>query len=405
MCKVAGVDAAGRRRWRTRAILPVVRAVLPVLLAACVGVASLRYVLQTATGTRPLQPLAPDSWGFCVTRLDELEDPALAPVVWQKSARGADNLEDENQPLTIDESARKDIFTCKCQQPPVYDGPQPTLTAIVQSFNHRTNIANISGALKASTAVEEIVICEDGSTDGSVTEWHRALPGPSHFIIRSNNLHELRSYNRAMRMSAGDVVVLLQDDDLLPLNDEWLHLALRLFESKPDLGILGGYIGQLWDPDSGTGYEFGEQRSTHGGLREGRTQPIPFLDPLTGVPFMYAECVWIAPVFARRSLLQKIGGLELTLAKRGEPGVWQDCVFSYEAWVNGFTVGLFSAKFERGVGGHGSASDSRKVKQRARVWERAVSYTNRKYYRKRVHEYVENLNNRTLNQRTQVMTL
>jgi hypothetical protein len=169
--------------------------------------------------------------------------------------------------------------------------------------------------------------------------------------------------------------------------------------------MTSGYIGQLWDPDSGTGYEFGEQRSTHGGLREGSTQPIPFLDPLTGVPFMYAECVWIAPVFARRSLLQKIGGLELTLAKRGEPGVWQDCVFSYEAWVNGFTVGLFSAKFERGVGGHGSASDSRKVKQRARVWERAVSYTNRKYYRKRVHEYVESLNNRTLNQRTQVMTL
>jgi glycosyltransferase involved in cell wall biosynthesis len=357
-------------------------------------------VLQTLAGTRPSPPIPADSWRFCVARLGELDDPDLAPAVWRESARGADNLADHSKPLAIDPRAREEVFACKCEPPPVYaDGQQPRLSAIVQSFNHRGNVANISGALRASSAVEEIVICEDGSTDGSVTEWSRALTGPSHFIIRSNNLHELRSYNRAMRMSGGDVVLLLQDDDLLPVNDEWLQLAMRLFESRPDLGLLGGYIGQLWDPATGKGFEFGEQRSTHGGLRQGNTARIPYTDPETGTPFMYAECVWIAPVFARRSLLDKIGGLELTLAKRGEPGVWQDCIFSYEAWVNGFTVGLYSAKFERGVGGHGSAADAQKVKQRERVWERAVAYTNRKYNRKRVHDYVVDLNNRTLNVR------
>lgn len=291
-------------------------------------------------------------------------------------------------------------FECRCKIPQVYEtGKNPRLTAIVQSFNHRANIANISGSLKKSSVVEEIVICEDGSTDGSVSEWHEALPGDNHFIIRSNNLHELRSYNRAMRLSSGDVVVLLQDDDLLPYDDAWLKNAISLFEMYPNLGLLGGYIGQTWNPDTGKGKEFGEQISTHGGVRAGNTERIRFLEPTLNIPFMFVECVWIAPVFARRELLQKAGGLDLDIAKRGEPGVWQDCVFSYETWINGFTVGVFDSPFVRGVGGHGSASSPEKLKMRARVWERAVAYSNRRYARRRIHEYVEDLNNSTLTPR------
>lgn len=356
------------------------------------------YIVSVFTGRRPRRVRAlPEDWQVCEDVLGGLPDPALGPALWSRTLAGRDNVDGGFRAYRALESEQ---FSCRCRTPPVYAASeQPRLTAIVQSFNHRRNIANISGALKASSAVEEIVVCEDGSSDGSLTEWHKALPDPQHFIIRSNNLHELRSYNRAMRMSGGDVVVLLQDDDLLPYSDVWLQNAMRLFDTKPDLGLLGGYIGQLWEPESGKGFEFGEQRSTHGGLRQGNTEPIQYIDPDTGVPFMYAECVWIAPVFARRSLLRKAGGLELAIAKRGEPGVWQDCVFSYETWVNGFSVGVFDASFERGVGGHGSATSPEKVKQRERVWERAVAYTNRKYYRRRIHDYVVSLNNETLRNR------
>ena len=243
------------------------------------------------------------------------------------------------------------------------------------------------------------MVCEDGSTDGSVNEWRTQLDGDNHFLIRSNNLHELRSYNRAMRLSSGDVVVLLQDDDLLPADDSWLRNAMRLFEIYPDLGVLGGYIGQTWDPDTDKGSEFGEQISTHGGVRSGNTKRIPYVQPELDIPFMFVECVWIAPVFARRSLLEKAGGLDLSIAKRGEPGVWQDCVFSYEGWINGYKVGVFNSPFERGVGGHGSASSKEKLKMRERVWKRAVAYTNRRFARRRIHEFVEDLNNRTLMKR------
>lgn len=366
------------------------------LSLALLLVFSFHYILTILVGHRNLQHGDFARWQRCAAVLDAVGDPGFAASLWERAMRGKENF----SPETVDVGVLRDEkYSCRCRVPEVYSGRQPQLTSIVQSFNHRSNIANISSSLKAAPSVEEIIICEDGSTDGSLDEWHRVLPEPNHFIIRSNNLHELRSYNRAMRMSAGDIVLLLQDDDLLPQSDEWLKNAMRLFESKPDLGLLGGYIGQLWNPDTGKGYEFGEQVSTHGGVRRGNTHRIQYIDPETQLPFMYAECVWIAPVFVRRSLIRKAGGLELTIAKIGEPGVWQDCVYSYEAWVNGFTVGVYDASFERGVGGHGSATSAEKLKQRVRVWERAVSYTNRKYYRRRIHNFVVDLNNRTLRER------
>lgn len=388
------------------------RTILLVIVALLVVRGQL-YIGSTLAGTRPrrhdlntdvsnLRSYVDLIWEECAQVLSVgLPDIGDAGRIWLRNSFVGTNVDPSDKAIRPKKSdlEESDRYKCRCLIPEVHAGRQPRLTAIVQSFNHHANIANISTALKISGAVEEIVISEDGSTDGSLHDWQSALPDPSHFIIRSNNLHELRSYNRAMRMSSGDLVVLLQDDDLLPMTDEWVQNALRLFEALPELGVLGGYIGQLWDHATGQGYEYGEQTSTHGGLRKGDTKPLPYIEPTTGLPFMYAECVWVAPVFIRRSLLRKAGGLELTIAKRGEPGVWQDCVFSYEAWVSGFSVGTYSAQFERGVGGHGSATSSMKIKQRERVYERAIAYTNRKFPRRRIHDSIVAMNNKTLQPR------
>ncbi len=281
--------------------------------------------------------------------------------------------------------------------PRVYTEKRPLLTAIVQSFNHVGNVANISGALVSSAHVHEVVICEDGSSDGSLDAWVAALTGLRHFVVRSNNLHEMRAYNRAMRIADGRYVLLLQDDDLLPADDTWIATALQLLERYPHIGILGGYIGQLWD-DQG-GYEYGEQVSTHGGVRKGKTKPIPFVDPLLNVPFMFVECAWNAPLFVRRDLILATGGLNLDIAKRGEPGVWQDCVWAYEAWSIGYTVAVYNAPFVRGVGGHGSAATPAKLRLRDKVWKRAVALTNRKYDRRGTHDNARRMNRRHLKRR------
>lgn len=83
------------------------------------------------------------------------------------------------------------------------------------------------------------------------------------------------------------------------------------------MGGLGGCIRQLSNHSSNLSSAHGEQISTHGGLRQYKTQALQFIETNTGLPFIYAECVLIAPFSIRRSLLRKAGGLELTIAKRG----------------------------------------------------------------------------------------
>ncbi len=358
------------------------------------------YIVSTLTGTRlhahPIDPSS-ETYTECRPRVyAALGDLGDAGWVWMKYA----GVGTPAKIMERESYHAQNRYGCRCQIPEVYESKAPRLTAIVQSFNHAGNIANISSSLLHASDVEEIIVCEDGSSDGSLNRWASILRGPRQFIIRSNNLHELRAYNRALRVSDGDYVLLLQDDDLLPPTDEWIRNAFQIMEAYPDLGILGGYIGQLWNHDNGyKGFEYGEQVSTHGGVRSGNTKKIPYTDPHTGLPFMFVECAWIAPIFIRRELIQKAGGLNLEIAKRGEPGVWQDCVYCLEAWVNGFSVGVFSAPFTRGVGGHGSATSELKLKMRERVYERAVALANRRYKRKLVHKNVVDRNDRLLNRR------
>lgn len=384
---------------------------LPYLLICLFFIRAHIYVSSTLAGTRalatsvrrsqssgPISMTTSDPYAVCSKRLHRsISD--LGDVGWhflRHSGVGTPAKIEFNKEF---HAANK--FGCRCQIPEVYQDKSPRMTAVIQSFNHFANIHNISNGLKtADEHIQEIIVCEDGSNDGSLEEWSSTLKNPGQLIIRSNNLHELRSYNRALRIADGEFILLLQDDDLIPEDSKWVEDALQLFETYPDLGILGGYIGQLWNHSSKQGYEFGEQISTHAGIRRGNTKPIAYIDPSTNIPFMFVECAWIAPVFIRKSLVRKIGGLNLEIAKRGEPGVWQDCIYALEAWTNGFSVGVYHAPFKRGVGGHGSAKTQEKIKMRERVYDRAIALANRRYKRNTIHNMVLKRNADTLTART-----
>lgn len=297
---------------------------------------------------------------------------------------------------------------CGCRVPDVYEPHEtPTVCAIVQSFNHEQNVEKIAQALIKNPSVQEIIICEDGSTDSSMDKWMEQLRDHKHFIVISNNLHETRCYNRAMRMSSAEYFILMQDDDLPPESNgdedsenttpslNWVSHALELFDADPKLGVVSGFIGQMWDGQD-KGFEFGEQTSDHGGTRKGKTLRIPFLSSRTLHPFMYVECAWIAPLFIRSESLHRLGGLDVGLFNAGEPGVWQDCVLSYAAWTAGWRVGVYDSNFQRGVGGHGSASSPSKVKLRGIVWKKAKDAVDQRYDRAYIHQHVLSLNNQTL---------
>jgi glycosyltransferase involved in cell wall biosynthesis len=123
------------------------------------------------------------------------------------------------------------------------------LALIVHSFNRISNIDQLIGGLR-SLGDHELIVCEDGSLDGSREKWMSLLDRPNDFLIHSNDLHEIRVLDRAIRFARSDIVCLVQDDDLIPAETSWLDAALERFARHPDLAIVGGFMGfESFDPD------------------------------------------------------------------------------------------------------------------------------------------------------------
>jgi glycosyltransferase involved in cell wall biosynthesis len=219
------------------------------------------------------------------------------------------------------------------QQAPYND--RPRVTAVVQLFNKRENIEAIVAALIAAP-IGEIIVIDDGSSDGALEVLPRLLTGKNHFIIRSNDIFEVRTYSRALDFARGEIVALLQDDDLPPLDGLWVQEALELFGRHPKLSILGGRNGLALrlkdDPASGQSITYNQVD-----CREGQRSEIPFT---------FVDVVNRAPMLLRRDVIVRLGGIDNTFA----PYQCDDVDLCLRAWRAGLQVGLYSANFVRDVG-------------------------------------------------------
>lgn len=216
----------------------------------------------------------------------------------------------------------------------------PRVSVIVQSFNQVRNIPVLEQRLRA-TCAEELIVCEDGSLDGSHEEWMRRLVGPNDFLLHSNDIHEIRSYGRAIAYSRGEIVCLMQDDDQPPKDGSWLADALALFDAYPALAVLGGWCGF----DEWFAVEYNAPWLPPG------TGAIPFADAQTGRPLVFVENVNIGPYFVRRRVFDELGGFDLRFSAPGEPGITFEAEFCYRAWEGDFQVALtdIPVKLETGT--------------------------------------------------------
>jgi hypothetical protein len=218
----------------------------------------------------------------------------------------------------------------------------PRVSLLVQSFNHVQNIPLLAERLH-SLADCELIVCEDGSIDGSLEAWDRALDRPNDFMIRSNDLHEIRAYDRAAGLARGELICLLQDDDLPPADQGWFEQALALFERFPDLVVLGGFMA-FSDLAS-------ENHAPHGPFPGDLTSPyreIPAHSAPCGAPFMFVEGINVGPVFLRRErFMGEIGGFDFEYAPVGWPGIHFDVEMSLRTWMRGGQVGWYQSGFEQ----------------------------------------------------------
>uniref|UniRef100_A0A061S309 Glycosyltransferase 2-like domain-containing protein n=1 Tax=Tetraselmis sp. GSL018 TaxID=582737 RepID=A0A061S309_9CHLO len=238
--------------------------------------------------------------------------------------------------------------------------PAPRWGLLVQYFRQPGNIgrvaAGIASALRGSGGGAEVVVVDDSKSE--VDDWadallqlSRDLPGlllRGAFLILSNDIHEIRAYNAASRLSGARWLALLQDDDDPGARPDWLSAAEALAEAHPAIALLGGHRGRIDVARGGGAAPMDTKRQQADGLKfgEGHTS-IPTFDPKTGEPFMFAYKVNAAPLIVRRRTLLETGGLHVGLSCPGEPGIGYDFELSVRMWDEGHKVGLFRAGFER----------------------------------------------------------
>jgi hypothetical protein len=194
---------------------------------------------------------------------------------------------------------------------------------VVHSFNRESNIDQIVSGLRLVDG-HELIVCDDGSLDDSRAQWTSHLVQPNDFLILSNDLHEIRILDRAIRFASADIVCLVQDDDTIPRDTEWLDRVLEEFQRHPTLAIVGGFMGFHGfapDPDKVTCL-WGE------------------------APFQFVDHVNIGPYFVRKLHYEAMNGWDFAFSRVGEPGICFDNELCLRAWLHGYQVGYRFVPFK-----------------------------------------------------------
>ena len=204
----------------------------------------------------------------------------------------------------------------------------PKLCVIVTSFNQKNNIKNLVKGLRQTQGVDEIIVCEDGSIDGSLQEWDTWMERPNDIILRLNDLHEIRSTDRAIRMTKADIICIVQDDDEI-YHSSWANEVIEMFDKDDKLGIVGGMFGY---------HDFFNVNKMICRW-SGRKQLRP--NAKASNKFSYVENVNVGPYFVRRKYYDELGGWDFNLSKPGEMGMGFDHELCYRMWLNGYKVGHY----------------------------------------------------------------
>lgn len=249
-----------------------------------------------------------------------------------------------------------------CSNQTSSDSKNYTMGAVVQVFNHAPQASLVLKGLESQRAMKHILVMDDGSSDGSF-EAYQSAAGNQTRVFRMGNVHEVRNYNRGLELLKEDVdfYTLMQDDDVLNGQDEWVEHALDIYRRFPRLCVLGGWIG--WDHMRGGSlkppeYYGNEKPNYYTPIREKTNRTCGEHE------FRFVLGVASSPMILRKECVNELGPLSTMYTEPGEPGILFDIEYSLRAWKHGWQVGLYRTEFHHGVGGH----STRKTRElRARV--------------------------------------
>jgi cellulose synthase/poly-beta-1,6-N-acetylglucosamine synthase-like glycosyltransferase/peptidoglycan/xylan/chitin deacetylase (PgdA/CDA1 family)/spore germination protein YaaH len=119
-------------------------------------------------------------------------------------------------------------------------GLTPSISILVPAYNERAVIGRTVGAALGGRGVLEVIVCDDGSTDGTAEEVERLFgEEPRVRLLRRENSGKGRALTEAIAASTGEILVCLDADTLLSPDAAWLmasHFA------DPAVGAVAGNV-------------------------------------------------------------------------------------------------------------------------------------------------------------------
>ena len=159
-----------------------------------------------------------------------------------------------------------------------------TVSVVIPAYNQKELLSScISALVKQDFGREnfEIIIADDGSTDGTKEFIENTFPAGNVKIFRQQNLGPAAARNLGIRNSSGNIVA-FTDSDCRPARD-WLSSALRHFEDNSVAGVEGKTA--LINPEKSTPFSH-------------------FTENVTGGRYLTCN------IFYRKAALEKAGGFD-----------------------------------------------------------------------------------------------
>lgn len=268
--------------------------------------------------------------------------------------------------------------------------PAPVMSFIVQYYRHPRQLVIICERLR-DPRIEVIVHADSNDAEDAVA-FSVATATCGALILHSDNVHEIRGYNLAVRHSRGKLIAFSQDDRIPPYGGEWVERVLAVFhlDAFARLGALGLHRGgvKLWIQPTG-----GAPRMRMVGSCGDTADDVTghkwdaLLSERMITPIRYVSFMNLGPIIVRRVAFDEVGGFNTSYSKAGQLGIGFDHEFIGRLWQAGWQSAVMCPSrvtaFRNGCGGKGSATN---LSARA-----AQMLRNRDIYRQQFEAHAEKI--------------
>lgn len=225
------------------------------------------------------------------------------------------------------------------------------VSAIIPTYNRRELVQRaIDSVLAQDVGVDEVIVVDDGSTDGTA-EALRARYGERITCLRQANAGVSAARNAGMAAARGEFLALLDSDDLWMPDKTRRQLAL--FEADPTLGMVLCDVDRV-DAD-GAYYDTFHRRE------------VIAQDGWAFAPLLRNPSLVPASAMLRREVFETVGGFDTTLRTA------EDIDFHLRV-ARRWRIGVVEASLVKAMRGHdGLSAESSTYDDYVRVVERAVA--------------------------------